>query len=1471
MNLTCPACSTPVSVDSSRVPADGLTVRCPQCAHSFLYIPKKAAAPAAPPAFGGPGRLGAPSSFGVRYFIKRPTGKIFGPFDTSAIRAMLDAGKLSVDAEVSPDQTDWQGLADVEAFADLAHTIAQRDNAPIPSQGFGRPTPGGTMLGAWADADESEGTDEDAALPRLAPPQLPRPQTSGSGLDLPKPQSPRLPGLPGLPTPSSASSDKATRPPQLPKRRELNLPSLKANLPKPKGMPGLPGVAPSLPASAGGLPQSKAADNLPGPQQSLPGRRTQDDLPATRAHELPVPAEAELPDLPTQEVTSWTHNNDLFGDPSPNEDLFADSPADDDLFADSPADDDLFADSPADDDLFGDAPADDDLFGDAPADDDLFGDAPADDDLFGDAPADDDLFGARDNNSSLFDAPSDVPAQHHASVESDAAGFDMGGALDANAFGDGADDLFDAPGQEEDDDDLFAAPGLGADDDLFEPSGLDLDDSSNLLENNDDFLSDDDNFTFLDEPSQPQQDDLAGMSGEWGDDLMSDAPVMDAFDSGRHDDASDWQQDEWSGGQSTSAPAAAPRFAAEAPIPESSEPRQPASRGVAAQVTRDEAVDADKKRGTMTMVGLSLLGVMLVGGIGYGVYNSFANSEPAQVEQPVAQKAAPARVDLAAVQSDTYGELRALIDTARKGKLGAEDQAKLLLAESLLLSRYDDADIQQHAESLAKPLADAAGGWEALARGAFEAQNGNADAARAYLEQLVDEDDEIAYFAHLLMGMGDALAVEKQLAPADASAAAPRAVQDTAEAAKEAEPTEVARSNEEAANEEAANEEAASGEDAPETAEAPEAVAKRDEANAPLNDAAKRIAARGDSALAAAQKLRPDAPAPQFWRAQMMAHTGDIDGAIKTWKAALKSSESHVASSLKLGEVFYERGDLNNASTELSGVTDKFQALAAPGERASALHLQGMIHVARQESDEAIKALTTALSIDVSRSDTIQALAEQYMSAEKYQEALNFFTTNKNLGAENPDVMLGIVRAYMGLEKWNDATEQLQRGAKLFPEDARFPLYLGRLHRDRLAYFDAQKALTQALKIDASLLSAHAALAQLIWITDKDLEAAQKHIKAVEAEPERIDAAVGTEVAKFYEMSKQRDLAEQRYAATLKRHPNYWPARLALARMYLDTQENEKALELLERAKAEGVKDLRLSAYLADAYRQSRHFAKAVDQINAVVAEHADNPHYIFIRGRIYFDQGNFDNAREDFIKAYELDTRFHDAYFYLGRTDFAQQDYAQAMKVFRHVLDYKPENGEYRYWMGRSYEAEKRLTSALDEYRKVTVVDPAFGQKNPEIFVRRGELLSKLGYSKKGKEDIATALRINPKMTQALVAMGNSDFRDKLYEDAIVNFQRALELDAEQAEVQYKLGMALMYTNREVKGAEHLQLAVRYGYEDPEVFQTLGYLYKRMNRRNAAIDSFKKYLTLVADKQSVTAKAKREIIQQIDELGGRL
>lgn len=1031
---------------------------------------------------------------------------------------------------------------------------------------------------------------------------------------------------------------------------------------------------------------------------------------------------------------------------------------------------------------------------------------------------------------------------------------------------------------EVDDDDLFGGPPAGkagkvSDDDLFggpapraqqqqlgkaKPKGPTSDDLFGDADgDDDDFLGGAKGFSFLDE--RPEARSLASEDKAWESGVLSEDEQSEA----------EWHNSLLTGslnpetvGMGVALPAPeAPRVGPgagrgdqppmqrakvslddDSAAPAAGDPFRPASTGIRApQPKAEEAAQPDdRKRGAMAKIAVPIVLVLVVGGLAFGASKFFgAKDTNTVVVAPVKAFA----VDMKALRTANHGQLRDLLAEAKKASPQGDEAARVLLVKAILLSRYAEEDVAKDAQTQVEALRGAAagGGLSALAVGAWEAVRGDMAKARALLEPLTS-DGELGYWANLLLGAGEVARLEKS----GVLAFRPRASEK--EESKKGGPS-------------------VPGEEMLVEAPKPNAAgmaAKPEEAKPeidPLSEARQAVAW-----LEAAAQV--DAAQPSYWLGRLYEKAGEEERAIKAFQSSIGAAEEYVASHVGLGRAMYTRGDLNEATKYLERVNRELVAFASSSEKAEALFIMGRVYSARSQSDQAIESYTKALALDTGRTDMLRALAEEYERAQKYKEALDFFTTNQNLGQKDPDVMLGIVRAYMGLKQWPQAIAQLEVGEKQFPTDARFPYYLGQLNLKRGTFFDAQKALERAVEIDPKLLLAHATLAQLAWRTEKDVIRGQDYVKKVVAYPDLIDARVATEVAEFYRMAELRELSARWYKSAIDRDPNYWPARLALSKLLLEQGETDRALKLLERSRKEGVTDIRLSAYLADAYRQSGLYDQAVDEINRVIEKFPKNEEYIFIRGRIYFDRGNYDTALEDFNKAYELNPRFHEAYFFVGRTSLAQGNTAQALKIFRHVLDYQPNNGEFRFYMGRALEMEGRLSQALEEYRKATETDPGYGVRNPEIYVRRGRLLSKLGYTAQGKKDILRALEINPEQIDALVAMGEADFADKNYDGAIKHLTRALGKNPEFADAQYQLGMSYLYLKDSKSGAIHLQQAIRYGFKDPEIYRTLGYVYKDLGQSQQALKAFRTFWEETKGKKIPTATQK-EILNQIKELGG--
>ncbi len=1321
-------------------------MKCPKCSHSFKVAPNGRIA-----AVGGGTLMAGLGASQKRLYIKRPSGKVFGPFERASIKTMLAANKLSREALFSSNKVDWLAVENFPEFSGSATPQPTTDEV-VKS----------TQMAGWPSANQQPKTIVPDLQPKTLVPDFDpnlKPKTVNP-LHL-EPDRLKLPT--NLPTPKNSSTMQGL---PMPKGR-ADLPVKQgSNLPQKQGLPNLPKKASGFPSAAEGagtdLPGlfselPAPSSSLPAPLSSLPGLRG-GDLPA-RADSLPVSAESNLPgnfgnvDLP---VVPGKPGRTMGAALAPLED-------DDDLF--STDDDDLFISE-----------------GSLVIDASSVG--------FDDSEAD--LFGRSEPEEALLIQRND---DFHADEEEDTSFFGSGGSgtgEKSDGWGGG---------------DLFGEKSHG--DDFGNP------------------------------------DHVSDAFDDWGDDLLADGRSSSVAESPFPEGAT---------------PDATKRLE---PKEVRAEAKQLASSGAATappekKAAKESSKDDDKKRGILSFVAVFAV-LAVLGGVGWVVYGQFFEKTNIVPKAITEKKAKKINIELGYIKADNFDTLSQVTESANSAKVDAAKRGTLLLTQSLFLSRYEEPKTFESAKKLSATLDSASTDFEKLGRGAFDAVQGNEAAALTYLSELTGNEELIGFYANALIGIANVKSIENEmLKPIDnfEKTSPDKDSPEDQDANKEEVVGEEPKKEGEVLPDN--NEKENKGEPSTTTVEP---LAQKGKENSERFLARK---SRAIQALKVATEMDSSSPIPGYWLGRLYELMKEPKLAQQAYDRT--SNVTHVGSLLQSGKIGVELGNLNGAIISLEKINAELNASASPRELSRAHHFAGLVQSGRNKSELAIENFVKALSFEPSRADTLQKLAEEYERAKKFKEALNFFTTNKNLGKKNPDVMLGIVRSHIGLEQWISAIGQLESGQKQFPEDARFPSMLGWLYLKRGNFFDAQKPLERAVEINPTLLDSHAMLAQLAWRMDKDIKRGETHIAQIVAFPDFITAKIAAQVAEYYRMSKRRKMSHDWFRASLKADPNYWPARLAHARLLLEERRYDEARVLLEKARDEGVSDIRLSAYLADAYRQSKEYDRAIDEIKKVIAQFPDDEEYAFILGMIEFDRGNYETARKQFNHAYEINPKFHRAYFYVGRTLFAAKKSESALRIFRHVLDNEPNKGEYRFYMARALEEQNRTTQALDEYRKATAVDSTYGIENPSVYVYRGKLLSRLGYSAEGKTDIARALELDPTNIKALTAMGSVNFEEKDYVASIANYNLALKENPDDPAAQAQLGMAYLYTDKLRAAAEHLQLAVKYGYKNLDVYKDLGYLYKDLGQGSLAKKSFKKYLELTKDQQ-IPAATKKEILEQIRSL----
>ncbi len=354
MKVACEHCGAVYDVQEEKVPPEGMTMKCPKCLSSFKVMPPlpnpglakgrtimglglspdggvilpdgqnsasppvdtqggkppsaSGKAPAPSPKgsgtiIGSPGRpVGGPAPQGanvpigsgpdVSLFVKRYTGRVFGPFPADTILVMLQGGKLDGSEEVSEDRQEWQPIKEHPALAGAigADVLDASGSSPPPTAGADHetdlPEPKRVSDGRGLDVPKPAS----ARASRPAPQDLPQPRgaTGAQELDLPQPRGTTGPRKLDLPQPRGATG-----------ARELDLPQPKGatgarelDLPQPKAGPGGPPPPPPPPPVPG------LGGDLPTPKDSTPDGSLGDDLPIAMhaADEGSGPPPLDLPE-----------------------------------------------------------------------------------------------------------------------------------------------------------------------------------------------------------------------------------------------------------------------------------------------------------------------------------------------------------------------------------------------------------------------------------------------------------------------------------------------------------------------------------------------------------------------------------------------------------------------------------------------------------------------------------------------------------------------------------------------------------------------------------------------------------------------------------------------------------------------------------------------------------------------------------------------------------------------------------------------------------------------------------------------------------------------------------------------------------------------------------------------------------------------------------------------------------------------
>lgn len=176
---------------------------------------------------------------------------------------------------------------------------------------------------------------------------------------------------------------------------------------------------------------------------------------------------------------------------------------------------------------------------------------------------------------------------------------------------------------------------------------------------------------------------------------------------------------------------------------------------------------------------------------------------------------------------------------------------------------------------------------------------------------------------------------------------------------------------------------------------------------------------------------------------------------------------------------------------------------------------------------------------------------------------------------------------------------------------------------------------------------------------------------------------------------------------------------LALHSIYLASKGQAKAVKRLL-SKIKNPDRIAYALYAkAMVQRLEKQFKDAINTCDKAISMDDTHPYPLNIKGRIYFDMGDYKNAIPNFKTALKLEPQFLPAHTNLGAAFFTTGNYQSAAQHFNSALRIHPNSFRARYGLGLTYVKLGQKTAAIEIFVKALLLNP----ENTNILQELGPL----------------------------------------------------------------------------------------------------------------------------------------------------
>jgi tetratricopeptide (TPR) repeat protein len=567
-----------------------------------------------------------------------------------------------------------------------------------------------------------------------------------------------------------------------------------------------------------------------------------------------------------------------------------------------------------------------------------------------------------------------------------------------------------------------------------------------------------------------------------------------------------------------------------------------------------------------------------------------------------------------------------------------------------------------------------------------------------------------------------------------------------------------------------------------------------------------------------AMESDPDASFLSEELSDLYIQAGRLREAVLDAESALRDNPNDLNARRILARIYTRLlGDRSNQANEemLTKAIEQYQKISElqPDKEKNWLML-GYLYKLNQQSPEAEEAYKKALAMNADSEDALVGLAQVYSDLGDQPRAAEML---RRVVGDNPSArtLAFLAQTYEAMKDYSLAAESYRQALQLSPRNAEVKrayaqnLLMAGKSDDSLPIFeelaesdprdfDSRLRLSQIYRGTGDLKKARKALDQAKEISPENLEIQYTDVNLLVTEGKSDEA-----IAELKEILASTQRIS--YSAGERANRSIFLERLGV--MYRATEDYEQAVSTFkELGTLDPDASARMASQIADTYRQSREFDKALEEIEAAHQKYPDDEMVGTIRATVLAD---------------------------LGRE-------ADAIAAIKEISGDQPDREDY-LTEAQIYEKTKRFDLMADAISKALELSESDDEKATVLFMQ-GAMYERQKMFDEAESSFREVLRISPDNSSAMNYLGYM-FADKgiRLDEALELITKALEYDPENGAYLDSLGWAYYQLDRFEEAAVHLTRAAERVSNDPVVHDHLGDAHFKLGNLREAIANWKR------------------------------